>query len=359
MFDRRNEYEAYFMENFELGLHISRRISPAGQGDTIPKTEVVTTPQWSIDRARDMHDVLGNPESDFKPVDLSRYPLIIDKDVKNFEFQAVEGLKIAQGVGVAASQLLNHRRVQQYGNEKDAMDRDVLAPAGMALDTYSATKQGLEQLFEKWGDVKTITKPQGGALGKDIATHRDLTELGKEIAEGTLAANSLLQPFIDLTQPLTGLIALHSDQEEALQALNSRADRVREIRMHLGAHTDTAGQVHMWSLPTLRVGTPGEEVMKNWSYFALHPDSVPEGSYVHTKMLEIGRRVMDLTDVPQLYMAGDLARGITPCGDQLEFAVEANSRGPRMWRGALPAREKLMHMEGLIARQNYDNPPLA
>jgi hypothetical protein len=305
--------------------------------------------------ARNMSDVLGNDASDFAPANLGHYALIIDKDVKNFEFEAVAGVKVAQGVGVHAMQLLNHRSVQQFGNEKDKMDREILAPTGMALDTYATTEEGIEALFEKWGDAKTITKPQGGALGKDIAVHDRLADLRKQIADGEVAPNALLQPFVDLTQPIKGLVALNSEQADQLQAINSRPDRVREVRMHLGAHTDAYGDVHMWTLPTLRVGTPGEAVMKHWEYFALHPDSVPEGSFVHTKMLEIGRRLMQVTGAPQLYMAGDLGRGVTPKGDEIEFAVEANSRGPRMWHGATPARQKLMQMEGLIARQNYDN----
>jgi hypothetical protein len=355
MFVGRHTYQEHFRNNFDLDLHISHRINTEAtpEWEAVPEVEVDVDPVF-VPQPDGSDKFLHHH---YRTGDLREYPLVIDKDVHNFQSRIVPNQFTALGLGLDSRFLLNHRLVQEYGNKKEEKILPVLEEAGIALDTFQPTVEGLDVLFEKYGDIEVITKPPGSALSKGVVIHDSLKDVQKAIIEGDVRPDYLLQPYMDTRQPIPGLKPLRIADQDSLDVINGTSDRPREVRMNVGGYIDAQGKQQLWAFPVLRVGQPDDRILKVPSeFFPLDPESAAEGSFMHTKAIRVGQIIMAQTGVRQLYGCVDFsyARLNGSAEAPRDYSFDSNWRCPFMFPESIFAQRALMDMMGTIARNNID-----
>lgn len=352
MFPGRQDYQAYFREQHGLETHVAHRTSPVRSGNVLPDVEVDTSPVFTPHP--DGSDTLDNPT--FSPGSLLTSSLVIDKDVETFEEPFTDRIKVARGIGLPKWQVFNYKTVQQGGNDKEWTRRLVLEPANAALPTYPATFDGIAQLYNDYGDVPVVTKPLGGAKAMGVIRHKSLYAVLAAIENDHELKTHQLQPYIDQTATIPGLKPLFSSDQAELDHYNEPGERLKEVRMSMGAFFDHDRQSwQAWTFPTLRVSDPGDVIMGPAArFFPLDPESVPEGSMMRLKTMRILGNVLIETGAAQFYGAADWIHGIGPNNEKIECSNDVNLRCPYMLPRSLFARNALMHMWGTVARQNYE-----
>lgn len=163
----------------------------------------------------------------------------------------------------------------------------------------------------------------------------------------------LIQPFFDVTQPIKGLIPLDEESAGRLKVTNARADRAREVRMHVMVATNEAGTREAKAFPMLKTSAPGTNRMPFHEVVALHPNSFPQDSYIYQKTIEVGLKLAEAAKVPHLYAAADwLFISLPGQNKELCLIGDFNCRGPGLWHKAIPSRKGFVEMLITTAKQN-------
>jgi len=340
MFDNRRMLQRELGEgNDPLGLHIGYVVDHP-TGEDIKPERVLINHNPVFDRTGKLLDIAPD---NFQLGDIADYPVIVDHWVPQFRYlkQTEHGTEeIAGGLGLEAGRLINARTVQQYGNEKDRAERDILEPCGVALESFGTSPEELEHMGDIWGNGAVIFKPKAGALSKGIEIRESLQEMKTDIVEKRVPRTGIVQPFVDLREPLPNLKPLVPEYQEQLNKDNGKPDRVREVRLHFFVTTENnVREVHAY--PTLRASQAGTRIMKNWRYTPLDPESFQQ-NYPHTveNTKKVAGRLATMADVPHLYGVTDVALGRHERRDGLiEFVGDLNCRGPRLPDASLPGQE--------------------
>jgi hypothetical protein len=245
--------------------------------------------------------------------------------------------------------------MQALGNDKFAMHRH-LSSAGRAVDSYRASE--LDLLAHKWGSDRTlIAKPAGGSLGDGIKTFDSLEHLWLKQEYGLSLNNYMIQPRLDLRQPIPDLRASQikpnaSETATDVRELNAKADRDREIRWHTFV-TTIGGQLTAEAYPILRTSEPSSGVMQNHVWHELDASCYAEG----TPLAEVRASICGLAlaiardqNVANFYGAADMA--YAPELADPYIIQEFNARGPRLWAGASLARLAFVSQLAAMYREN-------
>lgn len=350
MFPDRPDLQAGFEAN-DVQFHIARVLEePSGRrelGNT-PRIEVAQNP---------IYDEWGTllPETVFEEDSLENYPAIIDHWVANFQDRVVQPdgstLRTAYGLGVPNNRLWNCRPIQGLANDKLLMDR-VLAESGVGIPTYPL--DALDALVQAHPGSTIFYKPVDGSLSKGTAQFETPQEVLAAVKARTIAPNGILQPYLDLTSPLTTLRAPDDDPQAAhvLAQINSTPDRLREVRMHTLTYLDDQGQLQVEAYPTLKYSKRNTPVMKRAGCVALAAESVSPETYALTQ--ELGRSVVlaaaDLSGeaVTQYYGTVDWVQD----KEGRWYAIDINCRGPRLTVESRLARQAFTRVLARNARQN-------
>ena len=317
---------------FHVGVAIE---PPSGRRDlgAVPAIAVAQNPIY------DEKGVLQR-ETVFKEDSLENYPVIIDHWVANFQdrVRQPDGTwqRTAYGLGVPNHRLWNCRPIQDMGNDKNRMNF-VLDEHGANLSTYSTEE--LDMLADEYPGKRIIYKPVDGSLGKDIEIFDDPLAIKKALDQGRIACSGLLQPYLDLREPIQGLMPANKEAAVALAAVNATNDRVREIRMHVIAHTDDFGSVQVEAYPTLKYSRAGTPTMQVEGNVALDPESVNDKMRNTSKVLArsvlANAELYSCEEVTQYYGVFDWM--IDSEGNA--FVGDGNCRGPALAPQAVAARE--------------------
>ncbi len=345
MFTRPDRLQAMLHER-GLEFHIGCVTQVPSKKDELPTSRIAQNP---------IYDAEGTLlEANFKAGDISKYPVVIDHWVANFQHEVIHDdgsvERVAHGIGLPAERLINHKSVQTFGNRKDYMHK-LLENCGVAIDTFRVHE--IDQLAAKYGQQPIIYKPLGGSQSIGIATFDSPHDLKKALKAGKLLPNGLIQPFFDVTQPIKNLIPLNNQQAKRLKACNSTANRPRDLRMHVMVATDSQGQRTIKAYPMLKVGAQGANKLPFDQLIALHPDSFPPDSYIYQKSIEAAEALAQTTGVPYLYGAVDWLYACPPGKTEGQFLVgDFNCRGPGLWHEATPAREAFVELLASMANKN-------
>ncbi len=345
MFDRPDQIQSMLAKS-GLQFHVACVTHRPTGKDELPGVLIARNPVY------DSSGVMA--EADFKPGSIEDYPVVIDHWVDNFQDEithpdgSIE--RIAYGIGLPADRLINHKSVQTLGNRKDIM-HTILSDHGVAIDTYGVGE--LDKLEADYGNCKVIFKPQGGSNCKGIEVYSSISRLQDALRRRDIPRNGLVQPFLDFTNPIPNLEALSPEGAKRLKVVNVSADRGREIRVHIFITTDPRGEKRVETFPILKSSAPGTAIMEHCEYTALDPECFPEDSFVSRKTRAIALAAVEKAQAYHLYGVADWSFTTLP-QNQTDQAVIAdfNCRGPRLWEGALPAREAFINMLTTIARQN-------
>lgn len=352
MFPGRQDYQAFFRERFGMEMHIAHRTSPVRDGNVLPEVEVDTQPVFTPRQGG--LDTLDNPN--YGPGTIATSALVVDRDVENFENPYTDGPKKARGNGLPDWQGFNHHSVQQGGNDKEWAHDHIIVPSGAALSTFRATHDGVAEIFEQYGDVPVVTKPIGGANGKGVVKHKSLMAVLDAMDEDPELKTHLLQPFVDQTAHIPGLKPIYEADRTELEKYNKPGERLKEVRMSIGAYYDeNKGAWSAWAYPVLIASTPGAVLLKGAKNFvALSPESIPQESSMYRKTMQAIGNVVIESGARQFYGSADWTLGVDPNGDPIECINDMNLRSPYMFPRSLFARNALMNMWGITARQNYE-----
>lgn len=343
MFDRRDRHQEWLRAadgDIELDYHVGYVMSAPSPGDTVPSDILIArNPEF------DSSGRLIN--ADFRPGDIRKYPFILDHYIAGFRQKRVngEGLieEFASGIGIEPGRLMNPWQVQNYGNNKRSAERDILEPSGVALKSYGAILDALDQISDEWGDGEFIFKPDSGALSQGVETLFSLDAVHKAIKSRRIKNNGQIQPYIDLTLPIPHLKALNEAFVDQLRAVNGEADRVREIRMHFFA-TTIDGVESVEAYPMLRSSKPGTKIMTDWVYTPLDPEAFQQSYPELVEGVErTASKLLEVAKVPHAYGVSDVSIGVSNHmrrrGEPVTFTGDFNVRGPRLPDVSLPGEE--------------------
>lgn len=312
----------------------------------VPEIRVVENPKYDNQTGRlvDAH---------FKPADIREYPGVIDHWVANFQDPIIQPdgsrQRTAYGLGISNDRLWNCRSIQDMGNRKDYMDA-ILAEHSAGIPSYRMDELGL--LRERHGNTKVIYKPIDGSRGKGIEVFETVAALKDAVARGDVASSGISQPYLDLSHLIKDLVPANDQAAKLLTQVNSRPDRVREIRMHVIAVTDDKGNVHVESYPTLKYSHPGTRIMQVAGNVALDPSCISHGHPIHDMSVVLAKAVLADASrrsgepVPQYYGVFDWV--IDNHGNA--FVGDGNCRGPALPVEAEAAREAFCRLLVLSAR---------
>lgn len=350
MFHGRHELRDMFRE-YDVDFHLAVvHDKPNGYrelGD-VPRISIAENPIY------DENDVL-QPDTKFVEGSLEAYPAVIDHWVKNFQDKVPQPdgstFRTAYGLGVPNERLWNCRPIQNFGNSKVLMET-VLKKSGVGIPTYEMTEIGT--LVQEHPRVPILYKPADGSLSKGIEIFDDPTDIPRALRAGSLAKSGILQPFLDLRAPMKGLVAPAGDHKAAqeLAEINTGHDRLRELRLHTLAYTDSDDQIQVEAYPTLKYSHPGTQTMQRAGNIALATESVSEEEYAITKAL--ARQVILAAaedsgeSVTQYYGTFDWVED----KDGRRFMIDANCRGPRLTRESTLARQAFTRVLAQNAHQN-------
>ncbi|MDX2775972.1 hypothetical protein PV379_01210 [Streptomyces caniscabiei] len=292
-------------------------------------------------------------DAHFKRADIREYPGVIDHWVANFQDPVIQPdgsrQRTAYGLGLPNDRLWNCRPVQEMGNRKDHMDA-ILAEEGVGIPSYRTNE--LDMLRKHYGDTKVIYKPIDGSRGKGIEIFKTVTALKKALVRKDVAASGIVQPYLDLSHPIKGLIPANDDAARVLAKVNCTSDRVREIRMHVIATTDN-GYVAVEAYPTLKYSHPGTPIMQVAGNVALDPSCISLGHPIHDTSTALAKAVLadaarrSGEPVSQYYGVFDWA--IDKDGNA--FVGDGNCRGPALSVEAMAAREAFCRLLVQSARR--------
>lgn len=308
------------------------------------------------------------PSGDWQSVEpeaLEQYPVVLDHWLPQMRYRSMrpDGAidETASGIGLPAERLINYKTVQDLGNKKDEAAAKVLAPIGADLATLSVSDFAAhrESWLDTWGDEPVIFKPRNGSKGKGIEIFDSVVDFEAALASGKLPANGIVQPFMDLRAPIPELKPLNEAFVDQLRTVNSGADRVRELRLHLFVSTQRDIRT-VEVRPTLKVSARGERIMKNWEYVPLDPEAF-ETRHQHLVGMarSIGHQTAQVADVPHLYGVADVSIGThTQLQSAQIFVGDLNLRGPRLpdfGPGIVtPAQKAFVRMHKTMARLSLE-----
>lgn len=314
--------------------------------DDVPEIRVAENPKYDERTGRLV-------EAHFKLADIREYPGVIDHWVANFQDPVIQPdgsrQRTAYGLGLPNDRLWNCRPIQEMGNRKDYMDA-ILAGHGAGIPSYRMDE--LDKIRRQHGDTKVIYKPIDGSRGKGIEVFETVAKLKAAFARGDLALSGIVQPYLDLSQPIKGLVPADSEAAKVLAEVNSKPDRVREIRMHVIAVSDGEGHIHVESYPTLKYSHPGTPVLRVAGNVALDPSCVSHGHPIHDTSVELAKAVLADAEkrsgepVSQYYGVFDWIVD----KDGNAFVVDGNCRGPALPAEAMAAREAFCRLLAQSAR---------
>lgn len=323
-----------------FGFDIAMVTQPPNSEDTLPDVRIARNPIY--DQAT---GVLL--KADFRPGSIEEYPSIIDHWVYNFqdEVSQPDGTfqPVAHGIGLPAERLWNHKSIQTYGNRKDLMD-ELLNAHGVGIKTYPALEY--DWFVQERGDRELIYKPQGGSLGRGVEVFENVAALRRAIETRRLPSNGLIQPYLNVMNPIQGIVAASEKDKQLLAEFNSKADRPREIRMHVIVTTDSEGRLQVETYPTLKISETNRKFSKRLLYIGLDPSCVGEGSVMYDKTVELAKAVCIAAGrpgkpVPHYYGVFDwLVDGDVRNPEDIRV-VDGNCRGPHLPEAATSARDAL------------------
>jgi len=350
MFPDRPDLQAGFEAN-GVEFHIARVCEkPSGHRElgNVPRIEVAERPVYN-----ERGTLL--PETVFTEGSLEEYPGVVDHWVGNFQDRVVQPdgstLRTAYGLGIPNERPWNCRPIQDLANSKILMDR-VLAESGVGIPTYTVDE--LDALVQDHPGVPIFYKPVDGSLSKGTAQFTAPHEVLAAMQDRTIAASGILQPYLDLTSPLTTLRAPDGDLHATniLAQINSTPDRLREVRMHTLTYLDDQGNLQVEAYPTLKYSRRNTPVMKRAGCVALDPESVSPEIYSLTQ--EIGRSVVLAAannsgeTVTQYYGTVDWVQD----KDGRWYAIDVNCRGPRLTVESTLARQAFTRVIARSALRN-------
>lgn len=293
-------------------------------------------------------------EAHFKLADIREYPGVVDHWVANFQdpVQQPDGSRqrTAYGLGLPNDRLWNCRPVQEMGNRKDYMDA-LLVKYGVGIPSYRM--DALDTLRERHGNVRVIFKPIDGSRGKGIEVFASIDTLKAALASGTVTPSGMVQPYLDLSQPIKGLVPADDRAAAVLAKVNGYPDRVREIRMHVIAATDENGRVYAESYPVLKYSHPGTPIMQVAGNVALDAACIGPGHFIHDSSVTLAKAVLaDAADrsgepVTQYYGVFDWV--VDEHGQA--FVGDGNCRGPALPVEAAAARKAFCRLLTKSARR--------
>lgn len=320
----------------------------------------------------DTHDRLPDVEVDLDPVfmaqpdgsdklvgsrwalsNLASFALVLDRDVQNFDNRERTSIATSYGSGLPNRQVVNHYSIHEYGNQKVAKMLPVLQKCGISAPTYRVGES--QQLYDTYGDTRVITKPPDAALGQGVVIHRSRYDLKTFIDQTPRHAEHILQPFMDMTQPIPGLRPLTARDAELLAHFNSRPDRAREVGYNFGIHTDLEGKQHFWAFPVLRAANKaGELILGSPSTFiGIEPEDTPEQRFMLNGTRNVARTILEETGAAHLYGRTDFAWARGPRANEPQFvSFDANMRSPYLAPQSRFARQAFIDMAASIVEDN-------
>lgn len=351
MFLDRPDLERQFDEH-GVAFHIGRVLDLPGRftgPNGRPRIEVAEHPIY------DEHGTLL-PETVYEECSIDEYPAVIDHWVANFQERVRQEdgstLRVAHGLGgVPSNSLWNCRPIQEFGNSKLLMDT-VLAESGCGVPTYATT--ALDALVQEHPNVPIFFKPVDGSLSKGTEKFATPQQVQRALREQRIAASGVLQPYLDLKTPMTGLRTPDGDSmsAEKLAAINT-GERLLELRAHTMVYTDQHGNLCVEAAPTLKYSYPNTDVMKREGNIALAEDSITPYEYEIIK--DLGCRVVRAAAahsgelVTQYYGTFDIVED----KQGRRYIIDANCRGPRLTIESPVARRIFTRVIAGNARQNF------
>ena len=349
IFRQPQQLQAAFKE-YGLDFHVGVAAHPpAGfrkNGD-VPEIRVATNP---------IYDASGRlAEAHFKPADLREYPGVIDHWVANFQDPLVQPdgsrQRTAYGLGIPNDRVWNSRPIQEMGNRKDCMD-ELLQRHGVGIASYKISE--LAALQDVHGAVRIIYKPIDGSLGKGIEVFKNGRAVLRALDAGHIAASGIIQPYLQFAKPMPNLVPANNIAAKQLREVNSREDRVREIRMHVITIPDgSTGELHVEAFPTLKYSHPGTPIMQVEGNVALDPSCIGPGHYIHDTSIRLAKAVCNDAarrsgePVPQYYGVFDWMIN----EDGTAYVGDGNCRGPALPVEAIAAREAFCILLATSARR--------
>lgn len=333
--------------DFHVGVAAHPPTSFRKNGD-VPEIRVATNP---------IYDATGKlVEVHFKPGDLRDYSSVIDHWVANFQDPLMQPdgsrQRTAYGLGIPNDRVWNSRPIQEMGNRKDYMDA-LLRRHKVGIPSYKTSEA--TALQDVHGLMPIIYKPIDGSRGKGIEVYEDGTALSRALDDGRIAASGIIQPYFNLTKPIRGLVPASDTAAKQLREINSKEDRVREIRMHVITIPDKDGQLHTEAFPTLKYSHPGTPIMQVAGNIALDPSCVGPGHYIHDTSIDLAKAVCDDAakrsgeSVPQYYGVFDWMID----SDGTAYVGDGNCRGPALPVEAEAAREAFCRLLATSARRVF------
>jgi hypothetical protein len=283
-------------------------------------------------------------EANFKPGRLEDFPCIIDHWVHNFqdEVQQPDGTfqRTAYGIGLPAERLWNHKNVQDFGNRKELMD-EIIMNEGVGITTFAVLDYAK---FAKQFDsaLPIIYKPQGGSRGIGVEVFKNLKELHGAIRTGQIATNGFIQPYLRNNQPIQGVKPLTETDARLLKKYNTKADRPREIRMHVIVSTKEDGELAVEAYPVMKISEPHLPFLKFKQAIGLDPACLGPGSFIYDKTIALAKSVCAAADAPQYYGVFDWLVDGDVHNPEDVYVVDGNCRGPGLPENALPARDAFL-----------------
>lgn len=321
-------------------------------GNVQPKVHVCR------DFAYDEYDkfVLGNTGWEDNADDLQKYDLIIDQGYRWMHYTP-DPLRpdyfVSPGIGMPPSHVVNSWLSHEFGNNKTLADQKLLVPNKAGLPTYT-----IDQL-EMITDGPMFAKPVSGSCGRDLKRPNGRDELRQLIKNGQITADYQIQPLIDETLPIRGLVAYYPEQQAEIDALNNDRERVKERRHHVFT-TEIDNIVDFQLFSTLRVGKQGARQMgrADSKWMALSPESLPKSSEWHGTLISIARSLhkemslkADGSPVHSMIAIDDADAGF-PNGEQKPVVIEVNTRFAGIPREAVLAQKALPGFLASIALAN-------
>ncbi len=350
MFREPQHLQTQFQEH-DIDFHVGIALDPPNGrrelGD-LPRIAVATNPHYNE------RGVLA-PDTRFRRASLDEYPGVIDHWVANFQDRVTQPdgtlLRTAYGLGIPNERVWNARPIQDMGNRKDLMDA-VLQEHGVNIPTYSLDDESLSKLHEDYGNDAVIYKPIDGSRGKGIEVFDSLGALERALKDKRVAPSGFAQPFLDLRSPIANLKPANDGAAVALARVNSTTDRVREIRTHVLAYTDPAGEIQAEARPTLKYSRPSTRILQVAGNVALDATCMSEGHFMHDTSVALARSVVAAAaersgeNVSQYYGVFDWVVD----ADGRSYVGDGNCRGPALAPEAIAARESFTRILSQSAR---------